>query len=118
MNLLNRCVVKISVYNGVNYSYLTSDTYRRVSVLFKNLNDSFAERKACFGVSVKVASELSEGLKLTVLGLEQLKLSGYLLHSLKLCRATYTADRNTGVYSRHDTRVEKLGFKEYLTVCY
>ena len=87
-----------------------------ISVLLENLNDSFAEGQSLLGVGIEVAAKLGERFKLEILRIEKLQFARNLFHTLELSRTADSADGNTGVDSRHDTRMEKLCFKEYLTV--
>ena len=90
--------------------------YGRIASLLEYLDDTLAERKTRFCIRVEIAAELCKRLQLAILRIEQLKRSRDLLHRLELSAASDTRYRDTGIYSRHNARMEQLGLEEYLTV--
>ena len=93
-NALYRNRIKIAVNYSIYNSNLTACTYRGVSALLKHLNNSFAKGKTALCICIKVRAELSKGLKLSVLRVEQLKLTGNLFIAL-ICALPPTRDTET-----------------------
>ena len=76
---------------------------------FSNDTAAFELFTCCF---VKVAGELSEGSKLTILSKSQTNTAAEFLNDLSLSCTTDSRNRDTRVDSGTDTGIEKVGFKK------
>ena len=116
-NIRNRNLTQDILGNGIKNRNLLLYRNRRGILLLQHFNNAGTLIQSILGILIQIRAELGKALKLTILRVHQLQSTCHLLHGLNLRISSDSGNRNTRVYRRHDSGVEKLGLQEYLPVC-
>src|SRR6202008_4104994 len=115
-NVFDRDIVGETVRGSPNHKHLFFNVHRLILWLFQDLSQTLTTCELSLRRFVEVRTELRKRLQLTELGQVETKCSCNLFHRLDLRRATDARNAVTDVDGGAEAAVEKIGFKEDLTV--
>lgn len=101
---------------SINDTYLFFSWHWYVLALFKEFSQDSTSVKELLSGSIEVRTELGEGSYFSVLGKFKFKSTSNGFHSFNLGSRTDSGHRDTDIKSWSNTFIEKLSFKENLSI--